>query len=142
MIHDITVRMSPRLAKMATHNSERSPSLMATSSKNRFQEQRAAQHLHGRRSCPRFPSAAIIFLTYEQMPVPINESMASMAYQQSDVHSYCEFNYQGTNWTHALYELPFSGGFPDNFGSSSQMTVKRAKSASSSRSSRPPDFLK
>jgi hypothetical protein len=27
-----------------------------------------------------------------------------------------EFNYQGTNWVHPLYELPFTGGFPDNFG--------------------------
>src|SRR6266481_5788992 len=36
--------------------------------------------------------------------------------QQSDVHSYWEFNYQGTNWVHPLYELPFTGGFPDAFG--------------------------
>src|SRR5215471_3700639 len=32
--------------------------------------------------------------------------------QQSDVHSYWEFNYT-TNWIHPLYELPFTGGFPD-----------------------------
>jgi hypothetical protein len=38
------------------------------------------------------------------------------AMQQSDVHSYWEFNYTGTNWIHPLYELPFTGGFPDNFG--------------------------
>jgi hypothetical protein len=38
------------------------------------------------------------------------------AFQQSDVHSYWEFNYLGTNWIHPLYELPFTGGFPDNFG--------------------------
>jgi hypothetical protein len=38
------------------------------------------------------------------------------AMQQSDVHSYWEFNYQGTNWVHPLYELPFTGGFPDKFG--------------------------
>src|ERR1700687_3228664 len=36
--------------------------------------------------------------------------------QQSDTHAYWEFNYQGTNWVHPLYELPFTGGFPDNFG--------------------------
>jgi hypothetical protein len=35
--------------------------------------------------------------------------------QQSDVHSYWEFNYT-TNWVHPLYELPFTGGFPDRFG--------------------------
>jgi len=36
--------------------------------------------------------------------------------QQSDAHSYWEFNYTGTNWIHPLYELPFTGGFPDDFG--------------------------
>jgi hypothetical protein len=36
--------------------------------------------------------------------------------QQSDCHAYWEFNYQGTNWIHPLYELPFTGGFPANFG--------------------------
>lgn len=36
--------------------------------------------------------------------------------QQSDTHSYWEFNYQGTNWVHPLYELPFTGGVPDDFG--------------------------
>ena len=30
--------------------------------------------------------------------------------------AYWEFNYLGTNWVHPLYELPFTGGFPDNFG--------------------------
>jgi hypothetical protein len=28
--------------------------------------------------------------------------------QQSDCHSYGEFNYT-TNWIHPLYELPFTG---------------------------------
>jgi hypothetical protein len=36
--------------------------------------------------------------------------------QQTDAHSYWEFNYLGTNWVHPLYELPVTGGFPDNFG--------------------------
>src|SRR5712672_3426710 len=35
--------------------------------------------------------------------------------QQSDTHAYWEFNYQGTNLIHPLYELPSTGGFPDNF---------------------------
>jgi hypothetical protein len=38
------------------------------------------------------------------------------AMQQADTHSYWEFNYLGTNWIHPLYELPFTGGFPDDFG--------------------------
>src|SRR6201993_2146353 len=41
---------------------------------------------------------------------------ACNAQEQSDAHCYWEFNYQGTNWVHPLYELPFTGGFPDNFG--------------------------
>ena len=48
--------------------------------------------------------------------VPIQLSLGAYnAMQQSDVHSYWEFNYT-TNWIHPLYELPFTGGFPDNFG--------------------------
>jgi hypothetical protein len=34
--------------------------------------------------------------------------------QQSDAHSYWEFN-AGTNWTFPLYELPFTGGIPGTF---------------------------
>jgi hypothetical protein len=34
--------------------------------------------------------------------------------QQSDAHSYWEFNYT-TNWIHPLYELPFTGGLPGTF---------------------------
>src|SRR3974377_915609 len=49
--------------------------------------------------------------------VPIHVSMGAYnSMQQSDAHSYWEFNYRGTNWVHPLYELPFTGGFPDNFG--------------------------
>ncbi len=47
--------------------------------------------------------------------VPIQLSMGAYnALQQSDAHSYWEFNYT-TNWIHPLYELPFAGGFPDKF---------------------------
>jgi hypothetical protein len=48
--------------------------------------------------------------------VPIQLSMGAFnALQQADAHNYWEFNYT-TNWIHPLYELPFTGGFPDNFG--------------------------
>ena len=47
--------------------------------------------------------------------VSIHESMGAFnAMQQSDVHSYWEFNYLGTNWIHPLYELPYTGGFADS----------------------------
>jgi hypothetical protein len=66
---------------------------------------------------PHFPSASDHFPDVQTNLVPINESMGAYnAYQQSDVHSYWEFNYLGTNWIHPLYELPVTGGFPDNFG--------------------------
>jgi len=66
---------------------------------------------------PHFPSASDHFPDKQTNVVPIHESMGAYnAMQQSDVHSYWEFNYLGTNWIHPLYELPFTGGFPDDFG--------------------------
>src|SRR5260370_29035501 len=48
--------------------------------------------------------------------VPLYVSMGTYnALQQSDTHPYWEFNYLGTDWVHPLYELPFTGGFPDDF---------------------------
>jgi hypothetical protein len=64
-----------------------------------------------------FPSASDHFPDVQTNVVPIYLSMGAYnSLQQSDVHSYWEFNYQGTNWVHPLYELPFTGGFPDQFG--------------------------
>jgi hypothetical protein len=63
------------------------------------------------------PSASDHFPDVQTNVVPLQESMGAYnAMQQSDVHSYWEFNYLGTNWIHPLYELPFTGGFPDAFG--------------------------
>jgi hypothetical protein len=64
-----------------------------------------------------FPNATDHFPDNQTNVVPINVSMGAYnSMQQSDAHSYWEFNYQGTNRVHPLYELPFTGGFPDNFG--------------------------
>jgi hypothetical protein len=64
----------------------------------------------------RFPSARDHFPDLQTNVVPIQESMGAYnAMQQSDVHSYWEFNYTGTNWIHPLYELPFTGGTPGSF---------------------------
>jgi hypothetical protein len=64
-----------------------------------------------------FPSKSDHFPGRQTNVVSLFESMGAYnAMQQSDVHSYWEFNYQGTNWIHPLYELPFTGGFPDDFG--------------------------
>jgi hypothetical protein len=65
----------------------------------------------------RFPSKADHFPDKQANTVPIQESMGAYnSFQQADTHSYWEFNYLGTNWIHPLYELPFTGGFPDDFG--------------------------
>ena len=64
-----------------------------------------------------FPSPMDHFPDIQTNVVPIQLSMGAYnCLQQSDCHAYWEFNYQ-TNWIHPLYELPFTGGFPDNFGS-------------------------
>ena len=64
-----------------------------------------------------FPSKSDHFPDRQTNVVSLFESMGAYnAVQQSDVHSYWEFNYLGTNWIHPLYELPFTGGFPDDFG--------------------------
>ena len=68
-------------------------------------------------NAPHFPSKSDHFPDVQTNVVSLYESMGAYnALQQSDVHSYWEFNYQGTNWIHPLYELPFTGGFPDDFG--------------------------
>src|SRR5258708_14676441 len=64
-----------------------------------------------------FPRKTDDFPDRQTNVVSIFESMGAYnSRQQSDVHSHWEFNYLGTNWIHPLYELPFTGGFPDNFG--------------------------
>jgi hypothetical protein len=66
---------------------------------------------------PHFPSAADRFPDVQTNVVSVYVSMGTYnALQQADVHAYWEFNYLGTNWVHPLYELPFTGGFPDKFG--------------------------
>jgi hypothetical protein len=63
------------------------------------------------------PSTSDHFPDVQTNVVPLYLSMGTYnALQQTDAHAYWEFNYLGTNWIHPLYELPFTGGFPDNFG--------------------------
>jgi hypothetical protein len=65
---------------------------------------------------PRFPSENDHFPNIQTNVVPVQLSMGAYnSLQQSDAHAYWEFNYT-TNWIHPLYELPFTGGFPDRFG--------------------------
>jgi hypothetical protein len=71
---------------------------------------------------PHMPSASDQFPSRQTNVVPIQLSMGAYnCLQQSDCHAYWEFNYT-TNWIHPLYELPFTGGFPDNpLGSGTQV---------------------
>jgi hypothetical protein len=63
----------------------------------------------------RFPSESDHFPGVHGNLVPIYLSMGAYnAMQQSDVHSYWEFNYT-TNWVFPLYELPFTGGIAGTF---------------------------
>jgi len=63
----------------------------------------------------RFPSESDHFPDIHGNLVPIYLSMGAYnALQQSDVHSYWEFNYT-TNWVFPLYELPFTGGIAGTF---------------------------
>jgi hypothetical protein len=63
------------------------------------------------------PSVSDHFPDRQSNIVPLYVSMGTYnALQQSDAHAYWEFNYLGTDWVHPLYELPFTGGFPDDFG--------------------------
>jgi hypothetical protein len=65
---------------------------------------------------PRLPSASDHFPDKQTNVVPLYLSMGAYnCLQQMDCHAYWEFNYLGTNWVHPLYELPFTGGFPDDF---------------------------
>jgi hypothetical protein len=62
---------------------------------------------------PHFPGVGDHFPDRVTNIVPLQLSMGAYnALQQSDAHNYWEFNYT-TNWIHPLYELPFTGGFPD-----------------------------
>jgi hypothetical protein len=64
---------------------------------------------------PRFPSASDHFPDIQGNTEPIFLSMGAYnAMQQSDVHSYWEFNYT-TDWVFPLYELPNTGGIPGTF---------------------------
>jgi hypothetical protein len=66
-----------------------------------------------------FPSDTDHFPDRQTNVVPIQLSLGAYnAMQQTDVHSYWEFNYT-TNWVHPLYELPFTGGGFPNLGGGS-----------------------
>jgi len=63
----------------------------------------------------RLPSASDHFPDKQSNLVPISLSMGAYnCFQQSDCHSYWEFN-EYTDWIFPLYELPFTGCMPGSF---------------------------
>lgn len=68
----------------------------------------------------RWPSASDRFPSRQTNLVPITLSMGAYnCTQQSDCHSYWEFN-EYTDWVFPLYELPYTGGAPGSFADGSQ----------------------
>lgn len=62
-----------------------------------------------------YPNESDIFPMRQGNTVPLFLSMGAYnSTQQSDAHSYWEFNYT-TNWIWPLYELPFTGGNVNDF---------------------------
>jgi hypothetical protein len=69
---------------------------------------------------PRFPSAGDHFPSTGKNTIAHPVSMGSYnALQQSDVHSYWEFN-PGTNWIFPHYEVIFTGGVPGTYAAGLQ----------------------
>jgi hypothetical protein len=72
----------------------------------------------------RLPSAHDHFPDRQSNLVPIFLSMGAYnCLQQSDCHSYWEFN-QYTDWVFPGYELPFTGGIPGTFAAGKQYDLQ------------------
>jgi hypothetical protein len=71
-----------------------------------------------------FPSPTDHFPDKQSNVVPLFLSMGAYnCLQQSDCHSYWEFN-QYTNWVFPLYELPFTGGVRGTFAAGKQYDLQ------------------
>jgi hypothetical protein len=72
---------------------------------------------------PHPPSASDHFPAGTNL-VPISLSMGAYnCLQQSDCHSYWEFN-EYTDWVYPLYETPFTGGVPGTFAAGQQYALQ------------------
>jgi len=116
MIHDLKVA---DIAPPRTHDKHGSPPFgMITAEDAKLLAKMGPNNVPGNfftvdGQAPHFPSPSDHFPDRVANIVPLHLSMGAYnALQQSDAHNYWEFNYT-TNWIHPLYELPFTGGFPD-----------------------------
>jgi hypothetical protein len=119
MIHDLTV---PAVNQTPRHDGHAQFGTILPKDAELLEEMGTGNNVSGHTFTmdglkPRAPSASDHFPDHQTNLVPLQVSMGAYnSLQQSDAHAYWEFNYTGTNWVHPLYELPFTGGFPDNFG--------------------------
>jgi hypothetical protein len=81
----------------------------------------------------RFPGAGDRFPGRQSNLVPLSLSMGAYnCTQQSDCHSYWEFN-EYTDWVFPLYELPFTGGAPGSFAAGAQYDLQSVIAGSGPR---------
>ena len=112
MIHDVTVPKvaAPRSDGHATFGTITAADAARLSGNNK---PGAIFTVDGKK--PHFPSAGDHWPNRVSNTVPVQLSLGAYnATQQSDLHSYWEFN-QYTDWTPPTYELPFTGGLPGTF---------------------------
>jgi hypothetical protein len=113
MIHDVTVPQvaAPRPDGHATFGTITAADAAKLTGNNK--KPGAIFTVDGKK--PRFPSASDHWPNRVSNTVPVQLSLGAYnATQQSDLHSYWEFN-QYTDWTPPTYELPFTGGLRGTF---------------------------
>src|SRR5262249_37681340 len=116
MIHDM--RVAPVAAERADHHAPFGTILQTDA--DRLATMGSGNNVPGHLfttdgGTPRFTSESDHFPDIHANLVPIYLSMGAYnALQQSDVHSYWEFNYT-TDWVFPLYELPTTGGIAGTF---------------------------
>jgi hypothetical protein len=124
MIHDLVVpRVAPPRtnghAKFAAMTNEDATAIAAIGSHHNKPGQlftRDGNDAH-------FPSASDRFPETQTNVVPLALSMGAFnCLQQSDCHSYWEFN-EYTDWVYPLYEAPFTGGIPGTYAAGLQYSV-------------------
>ena len=117
MIHDVTVpkTAAPRADGHAAFGTITAADAQKLADDGHGQ-QHAGPHLHDGRAEAALPlGAATTGPTKVSNTLPLQLSLGAYnAAQQSDLHSYWEFN-QYTDWTPPTYELPFTGGAPGTF---------------------------
>ncbi len=116
MIHDVMV---PPIAPLRSDNSGAQFGMITQADADALKKMGAGNNIPGNiftmdGNAVHFPSATDHFPDTQTNVVPVQLSMGAYnCLQQSDCHSYWEFN-QYTDWVFPQYELPFTGGFDND----------------------------